>query len=322
MWKNKQLLLKEVKILITIIVITNISIINLSFTQVDIIFSKVGGHMNQKFIFIDVDGTLFHHGQGTPQSAINAIKQAQNIGHKVFICTGRAHCEIDKEIREIGFDGYISSCGAVVEVENKLIDVKPLEMTTLKETVQLMNDMGIDYKLEGVEKCFLTDGCYKLFSGFFFDENDRDHSKTEAYIREIGTRKINEYDFDPKHQIAKLSIFSQSLPTLQAFGEKIKDIYHHVLQAENESDFYGGEVYDKHVSKASGIDQILNYYGADKSQSIAIGDSLNDLEMVQHCDIGIAMGNGVHQLKEVADFVTKHILEDGMQYAFQELKLI
>lgn len=74
------------------------------------------------------------------------------IGHNVFICTGRSHCEIDKEIREIGFDGYISSCGAVVEVENKLIGVKPLEMTTLQQTIQLMNDMRINYKLEGVEK--------------------------------------------------------------------------------------------------------------------------------------------------------------------------
>lgn len=45
---------------------------------------------------------------------------------------------------------------------------------------------------------------------------------------------------------------------------------------------------------------MLDCYGVDKSQSIAIGDSLNNLEMVQHCDISIAMGNRVHRLKEVA----------------------
>lgn len=50
--------------------------------------------MKTKYIFLDVDGTLYSNElRGTPQSALDAIHQARENGHKVFLCTGRTKCE-------------------------------------------------------------------------------------------------------------------------------------------------------------------------------------------------------------------------------------
>ena len=52
-------------------------------------------------------------------------------------------------------------------------------------------------------------------------------------------------------------------------------------------------------------------------ETAAVGDSMNDYEMVREAGVGIAMGNAVSKLKEAADYVTADIGEDGLEKAFE-----
>ena len=52
-----------------------------------------------------------------------------------------------------------------------------------------------------------------------------------------------------------------------------------------------------------------------------MGDSENDLPMLEYADISVAMGNGVKEVKEKADYVTDKIDNDGLYKAFKNLKL-
>ena len=81
------------------------------------------------------------------------------------------------------------------------------------------------------------------------------------------------------------------------------------------ADRRGADVITKEVSKANGIQALLDYYQKDWSDIVAFGDSMNDYEMLQKAGNGIAMGNAVDNLKEVADYVTKSIEEDGVSDA-------
>ena len=53
------------------------------------------------------------------------------------------------------------------------------------------------------------------------------------------------------------------------------------------------EVTDARITKATGIQRVLDYYGADVSQAVGIGDSENDIPMIEYCGTGIAMGNAM-----------------------------
>ena len=75
-------------------------------------------------------------------------------------------------------------------------------------------------------------------------------------------------------------------------------------------------------SKASGIAFLENYFGIPNDDTISIGDSTNDLPMLEYTGYSIAMGNSSSELFEVADYVTGSVMEDGVYHAMKHLKLI
>ena len=75
-------------------------------------------------------------------------------------------------------------------------------------------------------------------------------------------------------------------------------------------------------SKASGIEQVTEHLGIARRDTLAIGDSDNDLEMLRHAGVGIAMGNARQHVREAADEVTSPPEEGGVHEAFVRHGLI
>ena len=75
------------------------------------------------------------------------------------------------------------------------------------------------------------------------------------------------------------------------------------------------------ISKASGIQQLLNILDLTVESSLAFGDEQNDVEMFDAVGTAVAMGNAIDQLKEKADFFTQEVWRDGIYYACQQLNL-
>ena len=75
-------------------------------------------------------------------------------------------------------------------------------------------------------------------------------------------------------------------------------------------------------SKASGIESILRHFGIKKEECIAFGDGGNDIEMLEYCGIGVAMGNADDSVKAHADYVTTSVDEEGIEHALLSLDII
>jgi Cof subfamily protein (haloacid dehalogenase superfamily) len=75
---------------------------------------------------------------------------------------------------------------------------------------------------------------------------------------------------------------------------------------------YASDVLPKGSSKAVGVQKILEKLGIQKENSYAFGDGTNDFEMLAYVGTGIAMGNAVPELKDVADYVTTSCSENGI----------
>ncbi|MGN0373055.1 MAG: HAD family hydrolase [Enterocloster sp.] len=84
----------------------------------------------------------------------------------------------------------------------------------------------------------------------------------------------------------------------------------------------GADVVEQEASKAKGLERLCRYYGIDRSQTVAFGDSMNDFEIICEAGIGVAMGNAVEELKAAADYVTDSIERDGVWNACRYLGLI
>ena len=274
---------------------------------------------NIKFIFIDIDGTLYQtKKKEIPLSAINAIKTASKNGHKLFICSGRPKTKVDNIFYDLPFDGYIYSCWAHIEVENKTIYEITFPLIKLKNIVSFMVANHIGFVLDGLYKSFASEQAAMFYEKYYKKANE---TTREMLIRN-GMYPFGEIKKSDYEQICKITIISPASEACKQLLKEIPEDLMGYLNTNFKDNYDHGEIYPNNIDKSKGIKRVLSYYNADIEQTIAIGDSLNDLEMIKFVHFGICMGNGAKELKENSDFVTLELEDDGIEFAFKHMDLI
>ena len=81
------------------------------------------------------------------------------------------------------------------------------------------------------------------------------------------------------------------------------------------------EILSRESTKRSATQVLLDHYGLDAAQAVAFGDSDVDVDMLQYCGFGVAMGNAPRQVKEAADYVTASNDQEGVYIALNSLRL-
>ena len=277
--------------------------------------------MNHKLLFIDIDGTLFDHAKDPiPESAKNAILSAKSKGHKIFLSTGRPYADIDQEILNFPLDGMIVSCGAVVYVDNKPIYCKTYPQKELISLIQFMLDNNIGFSLDGIHKNYLTEEAFNCLSSLMF-KNSEDSELSRAMMAKNNCFPFEDMKEEALKEVVKISIFTKNKESCEKLFQKIPESLVGFMYKNNHLHLYNGEISIKGITKATGLKQITSYLNIPIEDTIAIGDSLNDLDILQEAGLSICMGNGTDECKEIADFTTKHISDDGLAYALKHFNL-
>ncbi|MGN1231225.1 MAG: HAD-IIB family hydrolase, partial [Anaerotignum sp.] len=96
--------------------------------------------------------------------------------------------------------------------------------------------------------------------------------------------------------------------------EKVK-AYAEELIGDQVNLFYSSEIYlefvKKSVSKGNALEATAREAGVDLKDTIAIGDSDNDLSMILKAGLGVAMKNGEAHVKAAADYITQRDCEEN-----------
>ena len=275
--------------------------------------------MKTKHIFLDIDGTLVGYDSKIPASALKALQLAQANGHKIIIASGRSYGMIYSDLlNTVKFDGIIASGGACVIVDGKVIYESFIEGDDLAFIIDYFRKNGINYLLMTKDELYAEPVFNNHISpGMIANGYNKDVVK-QAYgwnteVEDVRVVKGGE----------KLAYFTS--PYLPDKIAKDLDGRFYVVDfsiGKVSEGSYFGEMNNAGVTKASGIDEYLAYVGASIEDTIAIGDSANDLEMLEHAQVAIAMGNGTEAAKAVADFVTTDVDKDGIYNAFLKLGII
>lgn len=269
-----------------------------------------------KYIFLDIDGTLYDHStHAVPESALHAVCRARECGHRIFICTGRPCCLLD-HVKEIPCEGVIASAGAYVKAGEQVIYEDSLEKKALKEITDLCGTFHILYLLEGRAGVYLQPELWD-----FFDRGEGKDSAGHEFFRQKQIHLLDAYR-ESEEAVYMLCLYADSPETFAAFQERLPEQYHLVLAKEEGTGPYCAELTLKRNNKANAIRKVMEFYDASMEDTIAVGDSLNDLEMLKECSVGIAMGNADERLKPYADYVTADIGKDGVYLAFQEFGMM
>jgi len=252
-----------------------------------------------RILFFDIDGTLIaEHQHIVPESAVEAIKEAQKKGHICVVNTGRSDALVKDWLqKQVPFDGYLLGCGTRITYKGEVL----LQQTLTKDQARLVIDMlkkhHIDAILEGTENCY--HGAVEEMS----------HPQFQEYAKHFvgmgfGTLEESVGKFD------KFYCFAGERSVIDAFLQDIGDI---MWAIDRGAGYY--EVVPKGFSKASGMKFLADYLKMSMEQTVAIGDSNNDRAMMECAGFSIAMGNAVDAIKEMADFVTTDVKEDGIKNA-------
>ena len=75
-------------------------------------------------------------------------------------------------------------------------------------------------------------------------------------------------------------------------------------------------------SKAEGMEALLSHLGISREETLAIGDSTNDLPMFSVAAHTVCMGGGMEELKRRAEYVTAGVLDDGVERALRHFGLL
>ena len=259
-----------------------------------------------KCFFFDVDGTLLPFGKSIPDSAVYSIKAAQALGSRCFIASGRSIAELPR-FPMLAFDGYICSAGATIIVDDKLIYSAHIERGAFDSLFRYLSEKGF-YVISQTDKAtYLSKDAWDMFT--------RQLMKHIGRLVELNGLVIS--DTVPVDEDVKKVLF---LSDDDGYGvdrgrKEIDPMFTVVNNTVGLPQEIMAEVVLGGISKATGIEKVLSYFGVDRSDSVAIGDGSNDIEMVEYADIGIAMGNSSGDLKAVADYITTDIEEDGIKNA-------
>lgn len=276
----------------------------------------------RKYIFLDIDGTLYSPKLGKiPESALKAIAIARQNGHKIFLCTGRSLAEVAKYLNE-DVDGFILAAGAMVYCEGKRIYDHPIDTGSITRLKRQIDAFGLGYSLEGSAGAYFSRKGYESILWYFGGgETDRKKliEKADANCSYPETFGNEEND-----QIYKVCAFGTVWnPVYEKLRNKLEKPFVLTKVMElSDPPFCIGEITNGKITKADGIHQILDHYQADSFEAVGIGDSGNDIPMLQACGLGIAMGNATEETKEAADYVTSDILNDGIWNAFKYAEVI
>lgn len=270
--------------------------------------NRTGDKMKKYAIFFDIDGTIVPEDKGAiPESCKEAIRKVRENGHYTFINTGRTYPSLDPFIKELNFDGYVCGCGTNIYFQEKELFQKELGKEKSKEIVKDLYRYHIDGILEGKHNVYYRDEC--LHPQVHRIKHSRDSfGNCEEIMMSWNDENIA---FD------KMALWTVEGTDFASFRKKYENEFEFISRAD---DFY--ELVPLGFSKASGMEFLSNYLDIPVERMIAIGDSMNDISMLDYAGISIAMGNSHPYLLDKVSYVTTDIYEDGIYKALEHYQLI
>lgn len=283
--------------------------------------------MDKKIIFFDIDGTLVAGVDGieyVPESTKKAIALTRAKGNLAYLCTGRSKAEIYDFILECGFDGVIGAGGGYVEIGDTMLYHKKVTKEAVNHMVDYFEANNFDYYVESNGGLFASKNLVKRLERIIYGDIENDLEARKRWQRKenhfinalIEGEELRRDDINKACFLENPNIPFDDI--INEFKNEFNVIHCTVPMFGDDS----GELSVPNIHKANAIETLINHLGIDRKNTYAFGDGMNDKEMLEYVNVGIAVGNAKEGLKAVADEVTDDITNDGIYNAMKRHNLI
>lgn len=285
-----------------------------------------------KLVAIDLDGTLLNSYGEISEKNKEAIRLAKQKGAEIVIASGRPFQSAKSFASEAGINNYVI-CGngsSLYDIKNdKILYDKFIDRQKVLNIIKICEENSIFYCLY-TEKLIISKSLNYNIS-FYHNENKKMPDDKKVNIKIIND--IYKYVEDnPEIGILKITICDEDKIIFGGINRKLKEIKDiEVLDVQHMAkkviisgteeiniEYHYTEITSQNVNKWNAIHKLADLLKIKQEEIIAIGDNINDKEMIENASVGIVMGNSAPYMKEYADKVVASNNEDGVAEALEE----
>lgn len=254
-----------------------------------------------KIIFFDIDGTLIDMTKkAISYKTVETLLRLKENGVKICIATGRAPGSVPK-FDGVDFDAFLTFNGSYCFNSSDVILSTPIPKVDVEKMIENATRINRPVSIAGKDRV-VANGTDKDLSDYF------GFAKQETPVSD---------DFD---EVLKGEIYQMMMGGRKdEYDDILKDVENARITAWWDR---AVDIIPANGGKGKGIEAILEYYGIDRSESMAFGDGGNDIEMLQTVGTGVAMGNALDHVKEVANEICGTSADDGIYHYCLENGLI
>lgn len=271
-----------------------------------------------KLVAIDIDGTLFDNRSQISLRNQEEIRRCTTAGIEIVISTGRPYIGLPAELlATLGIRYAITANGsAIYELpEKKCIYENCMEPDFVCSVLAKLQKMEIhlDAFIDG--NGFSQHSCAARIDRLDMPESNRQYIKATRTFTDDLAAYIKEH----RLAVQKMLVNFYPLPDgTFAHRDEVKAL----LASYPEITFLSGGYHNLEFTKAgtskgSGLLFLCRLLGFSPEETMAIGDTQNDLDILQTAAVGVAMGNASDDVRDIADFVTLTNEEDGVAHALE-----
>lgn len=262
-----------------------------------------------RLVALDLDGTLLRSDKTISQRTLQTIQTARDQGVVVAIATGRMYSTARAYGRILGLGDmpmvlYAGGLIQTVESGKKLYE-KAISVEDAKAVLAIAKEKGWQMQT------YIDDVLRTAVSDHWIQEYER---KTGAHAVICGDDA-----YQPQGSCNKILSRSTHEELLQRKAY-IDQQLPGKLQILFSEDTYL-EIMPTGVNKGTGLQRLADLYGISIEETMAVGDSQNDIDMLKVAGVSVTMENAHDEIKKVADHVTASNDEDGVAQAIEKFVL-
>lgn len=258
-----------------------------------------------KLVAIDMDGTLLDSKHQLSIGNKEALQALEEKDVQVVLCTGRPLSGVIPYFKELDLhhDNYAilnNGCSTFHTASWDLMSYYDIKRDSLEELLNLTKNFPEIYMT-------LTTSNHYYVIGDTVPKIVQDDADLVFDI----VQPISLSDFNTNPEPIFKVMYVGEKGEMDVFESYVFEKLSHLFNTVRSQD-YLFEILPKGVSKATGLKDLADKLGIKSEQIMAIGDQLNDLEMLNYVGLGVAMGNAPEKVKEAANVITDSNDNDGV----------
>jgi len=260
--------------------------------------------MDYKLIAIDLDDTLLKNDLTISKRAKKAIQQSIAKDTLVTLATGRMYRSALPYALDLGLDlPLITYQGALVKYADGLeVYHRPLDLLLAREVINFVKPSGLH--ING----YVNDELYM--------EKATEYGKRYAAMSKAPIHFL-QMPQDLKGDLTKILLIGES-HELDQMQDKLTENFTDQINITKSKDHFL-EISHPMATKGNALRELADSLNISREQVIAIGDNMNDLDMIKYAGCGVAVNNAVESLKLAADLVTNSNEDDGVAEVIEKL---